>query len=338
MSFNFTTQKPAIFVCECLREKEMENYQIIISRASSLLACGLKYGVEIDGISAGFLKNGETISISTYPGNHTISFLHGRKVDKTISVYIPQGQQITAFRLRINVNGKPEITRDNLGGIEDFSPSSNKTPRRKTGIAVALAIVFLFIYVVIKFGDDNSSQSSQSDTAAVQDELTDEEKAVQLLEEATAEFQDGDYMSAIELCGEISAEYPDTNTAAGVNDYLSQQFDQFPHFTAADLMGEYDANIVNADEKYTDTVMVVSGTVSSIGKTNHDTNLTVMLNSGTYFYGVQLNFKTSQTDAVAALSEGDHVTAIGKCTGKSGTVLLVLDGNNVMIENCYLIG
>ena len=62
-----------------------------------------------------------------------------------------------------------------------------------------------------------------------------------------------------------------------------------------------------------------------------------MLKSGTYFYGVQLNFKTTQTESVAALSAGDEITVVGKCTGKSGKVLLVIDGENIMIEDCYII-
>lgn len=317
----------------------MDGYkEIMITREKSLWGCAVGFTVLLDGQEVGVLRNGASVSAYAQAGPHTLSFLHGRKTVKTISVYIPQDQQITAFHLKINISGKPEITNDNSGGIGEFSPSSNKRLNKKNGIAITLAVVFLFVYAFIKFGGDTPSPSSQNDTAATQENLTDEEKAVQLLKEATAEFQDGDYMSAIELCNEVSTEYPETDIAAGVNDYLALQFGQFPHFTATDLMSEYDANIVSADEKYTNTIMVVSGTVSSIGKTNHDTNLTVMLNSNTYFYGVQLNFKISQTDAVAALSEGDQVTAIGKCTGKSGTVFLVLDGNNVMIENCYLIG
>ena len=102
-------------------------------------------------------------------------------------------------------------------------------------------------------------------------------------------------------------------------------------------MGEYEANVVKADETYSNTVMVVSGTVSSIRKTNGDSNLTVLLKSGSYFHSVQLNFKKSQTDAIAALNVGDSIEVVGKCTGQSGKVLLFIDGDNVMIENCYII-
>lgn len=181
----------------------------------------------------------------------------------------------------------------------------------------------------------NSSSSPKSSEAAV--ELTDEEKAQSRLEDATSEFADGDYMSAIDICEEIKETYPNTKTTNSMDAYLQEQYGTFPEYTAKALMSEYEANVVNADKEYNDVVMVVTGTVSSIGKTNGDRNLTVILNSGTYFSGVQLNFKTSQEDAVAALREGDTVKALGKCTGQSGTVLLVIDGKNVMIENCVII-
>lgn len=315
----------------------MEHHQIIISRANSLIGCGIKYGVEIDGIYVGFLKNGETIDIPTEPGSHIISFLRGRKIEKEISFRIPKEQEITAFSFKINANGKPEITRDNRGGIEEFSSYPNKVQKKRSKMAIALAVTFIFVYLVITFGEDASPSTSQNEYVAPQEGLTDEEKAVNLLNEATENFLDGKYMSAISVCDQISAEFPETETASNIKEYLSEQFAQFPHFSASELMRAYDENIVNADEQYTDTIMVVSGTVSSIGKTNGDTNLTVLLESGTYFYGVQLNFDTSQTDSIATLSEGDNVTAIGKCTGKSGKLLLVIDGNNVMIENCYII-
>lgn len=201
---------------------------------------------------------------------------------------------------------------------------------------VAIFAAFVVVLSVLPDTDDPSSPSSPN-MSETQPELTDEEKAIGQLEKATASFQDGDYMDAIEICNSISSDYPNTETAANISAYLTEQFSQFPAYSAKELMAEYDNNVVNADKEYTGKVMVISGTVSSIGKTNSGSNLTVLLKSGTYFYGVQLNFKKSQTDAVAALAEGDNITAIGKCTGQSGKVLLVLDGDNVMIENCYII-
>lgn len=216
-----------------------------------------------------------------------------------------------------------------------------KKGKKQLRFDIVRVVVVFAAFIVFSLGlpsnTDAPSPTSSPNTSETQPELTDEEKAASQLEKATASFQDGDYMDAIEICSSISADYPNTETVANISAYLTEQFSQFPSFSATELIAAYDDNIVNADKEYTDTVMLVSGTVSSIDKTNSGSNLAVMLKSGTYFYGVQLNFKKSQTDAVAALSEGDNITVIGKCSGKSGKVLLVFDGDNVMIENCYII-
>lgn len=218
------------------------------------------------------------------------------------------------------------------------------TPNKNNFSALVAALclyglVLVFIVTSINGSEDNDSSNRKSDTlsGSQYSELTDEEKASALLYDAAAEFKSGDYMSAIDFCKQIASEYPDTETASGVDEWLEKQYDQFPKHSAKELMSEYDANIVNADEKYTDTVMVVSGTVNSIGKINNDKTLAVMLNSDTHYRGVQLNFKTSQTDSIAELNEGDYITVIGRCTGISGTQLLIFSGDNVIIENCCII-
>lgn len=321
----------------------MENYQIIITRNRASYGSALKYTVEIDGFSSGVLKNGSSIVISTTSGHHVLSFLFHGKVEKSVPVFIGPENYTTRLSVRINGWKKLEIERDNSAGC---APESSRgdipTPKKKKGplkiIGKVLIALIILIIIGSVFGSDESESPSQKQTESPQaEELTPEEKAAIQLEDATAEFADGDYMSAIEVCNKVIAEYPDTDVSKNMGSYLETQYAQFPHISAEDLMNEYDANIVNADEEYTDTIMIVSGTVTSIGKTNNDKNLAVMLDSGTYFYGVQLNFKTSQTDSVAQLAEGDAVTAIGKCTGKSGTQFIILDSNNVMIEDCYLI-
>jgi len=212
-----------------------------------------------------------------------------------------------------------------------------KTSKKKS--LINLVVCFVVFLVAVSFPTDTSEQQSnanQSESSEVV-ELTDEEQAQAELDKATAEFLNGDYMSAVDICNTIVETYPTTEIATNMDSYLREQYSAYPAYTAKELMSFYGENVVNADKEYTGAVMVVSGTVSSIGKTNSDRNLTVMLESGTYFYGVQLNFKTSQEDVVAALREGDSVKVVGKCTGQSGTILLVVDAQNVMIENCLII-
>lgn len=131
--------------------------------------------------------------------------------------------------------------------------------------------------------------------------------------------------------------YPDTETAANMSTYIQEQYEQYTHITAKQLMTDYEENLVNADNEYTDKVLIVSGVVSKVDKTNKDTTLCVLLQSGNFLGSVQLNFDTSQTNAVSALKKGSSVQVIGKCTGKSGKQLLIFDGNNVMLTDCVII-
>lgn len=313
----------------------MDDYQIIITRASSFYGCAIDYSVELDGLPIGILKNGSTLSIPSTQGTHILSFISKGKIDARISVSVHPEQRIVRLFAKISGLQKIEVSCE-APEVNCKRVLSQKTPaikKKKHPVLLSICIVFVALIAIMSIISGMNSSGEKSKPS----ELTDDEKAVEQIDKATKYFQSGDYDSALKICNQVSADYPETGAASNMEAYLKEQYGSFKHFSAEDLMSEYDANIVNADNIYTNTVMIVSGTVSSIGKTNGDSILTVMLNSGTYFYGVQLNFKTTQTDSVASLSEGDIVTAIGKCTGKSGKQLIILDGNNVMIENCYLI-
>lgn len=312
----------------------MSSHMVVITREKAFYGSAIKHSVELDGISVGTLKNGESLSIHTTAGPHMISFFRGRKQEKSISITIGEEDHITRLSARITGAQKLEVFIPPIGGAEwDAYPRAKK----KSGVPlVARAIIATFaaiILIVVLFGEESPENLDTTKETV----LTDEEKATEHLEKATEQFQNGNYMDAIDLCNDILSEYTDADIAQNMSSYLDEQFSQYPHYTAKELMQEYDANIVNADEEYTDVVMVVSGTINSISKTNNDKNLAVILESGTYFYGVQLNFKTSQTESVATLNKGDKITAVGKCSGKSGTQLVIFEGNNVMIGNCYLI-
>lgn len=316
----------------------MSDYMIVIERERAFYGSAIKHSVELDGISVGTLKNGESLSIHTTAGPHMISFFRGRKQEKSISIRIGEEDHITSLSARIGGAQKLEVSKPSIEGADwDASPCTKKKAKIPLAARVIIAAFAVIILIGVLFGEESpESVDTPKETDIL--ELTDEEKATAQLEKATERFQSGNYMDAINLCNEILSEYPDTDIATNMDFYLDEQFAQYPHYTAKELMQEYDANIVNADEEYTDVVMVISGTVNSISKTNNDKNLAVILESGTYFYGVQLNFKTSQTESVAALNKGDKITVVGKCSGKSGTQLVIFEGNNVMIGNCYLIG
>ena len=200
---------------------------------------------------------------------------------------------------------------------------------------VVLISLFLFRDDGVKTDVSKPSKSVEKTTQTAQ--TTDEEKAQLELDRASSMFAEGDYKSALKICENIKTQYPDTTPAVNINNYINEQYKQYPAFTANQLMAEYESNIVNADKEYTGKTVIVSGIISSFDKTNHDKNLCVLLQSGEYFKAVQLNFSTSQTDSVAALSKGTNIKVIGKCSGKSGKQLILFDGENVMIEDCLLI-
>ena len=320
----------------------MDNCKIIIARKNSFWGCALKYRTELDGIFSGVLKNGSILIIPITPGQHILSFFIRGKTVKSIPIDVKENQN--EINLFVKIDGRQNIIierNDFSSPLHSFHDRENIPDKNlKSPVVLATVVTIALVFMAIVFiGSkrttlDSADQEKSNDT---QNNHAYESLAEEQLNLATTHFQEGDYMAAISICKEILSQYPDTSAAQNMENYLSAQYEQFPHFSAEELMNLYDENIVNADQEYTDTVLIVTGTVNSIGKTNHDTNLTVVLNSGTSFYGVQLNFKTTQTDSIASLSNGDSITAIGKCTGKSGKQLLILDGNNVMIENCYLI-
>lgn len=210
-----------------------------------------------------------------------------------------------------------------------------RKPAKQFFIIIFAVVMMVFMTVISMPEIKNNIEDTNSVKENI--ELTDEEKAEMEIEKATANFSAGNYREALEICNGIMSIYPNTEAANNMNNYINEQYAQFQQFTAKELMSEYESNIVNADEKYTGKVVIVSGVVNKIDKTNNDKNLCVLLESGTYFWSVQLNFDTSQTEAVSALKEGSSVKVIGKCTGKSGKHFLIVDGENIMIENCMFV-
>ena len=96
---------------------------------------------------------------------------------------------------------------------------------------------------------------------------------------------------------------------------------------ADQLYQEYDANQVAADSKYKDKVVIVTGSIQSIGKDITDTAYLVIGGAG-FLDGVQCMLPGGQESAVAQLSKGQLVTAKGRVSGQSI--------GNVLLRNCTL--
>jgi hypothetical protein len=90
--------------------------------------------------------------------------------------------------------------------------------------------------------------------------------------------------------------------------------------TAIELSKEYSASEKDADAKYLNKAIEVSGTVSEVEK-NQDGGLMVILDSGDPMTGVQCTMRGKG----AAISKGQQVTLKGFCSGNGITGVLLTD-------------
>lgn len=340
--------------------------KIIVRWQPQLSGSAYKFDVYLMNTYIGQLRNGGTLEITTGVGSYMLFFRHksifGQKTDTTFVAVVNYESEIVELKAKFVMNGNFEVRyADNAPHIpiydknatdNNFVPYVNaahgmsKTNFRNNSkkvngcLATFLTVFIIFMLCLVFIISDSSDTSDNKATQTVSTqnaEMSNEEKAQTELQKATEKFTKGDYEGALAICDNIKTAYPDTTVAVNMSNYIKEQYKQHPSLTANQLMSEYEANIVNADKQYTDKTMIVSGVISSFDKTNHDNNLCVILKSNEFLKAVQLNFNTSQTDAVAALKEGMSIKVIGRCTGKSGKVLLFIDGENVMIEDCLLI-
>ena len=87
--------------------------------------------------------------------------------------------------------------------------------------------------------------------------------------------------------------------------------------TAAQLVKDYQANEAEANKKYLDKAIQVSGTVSDI-KNNQDGNSTIMLASDDVFAGVLCTLKEKPVN----VTSGATITIKGICSGMLSDVRL----------------
>jgi hypothetical protein len=113
-----------------------------------------------------------------------------------------------------------------------------------------------------------------------------------------------------------------TNTAT---DTETAQPPQTPSYTLStnQLENDYKANEVAADMKYKGHIVVVSGTIKSIGKDIMDQAYIVIDGENeSLFSGVQCMFTKDEEPSVARLSKGEYVTVKGEVSGGKMGVLL----------------
>lgn len=117
---------------------------------------------------------------------------------------------------------------------------------------------------------------------------------------------------------------PDTDQINKANEYDKKVQGQAPSYTlsANQLYRDYKDNEVAADQKYKGRIVVVSGTIQSIGKDILDQAYIVIGGEG-FLDGVQCMFTKGEESSVARLSNGQRVAVKGEVSGKMvGNVLL----------------
>lgn len=102
--------------------------------------------------------------------------------------------------------------------------------------------------------------------------------------------------------------------------------------SAVDLWKAYTDNEVNADNQYGDQLLAVTGTITDIGKDIVTGNPCVSLDSGSEYslYPVQCFFSAGDknSEALAALKDGQEITVYGTCSGAPVA--------SVQLSDCYL--
>lgn len=293
------------------------------------------YKLELDGIIIGNLGNGGTHEFTLPAGSHILKFIYGRRCMKTVMLNIAENTDILHMNVSINAGGL-DAQSDSAGCV---TVAANEKKSNGCGIGCLTIIIIIAVATIISSIIGSDSSDTRTDTSAVSQnsELSDNEKSAKLLESATDYFDRDRYAKAISLCKKICADYPDTKVSGNMTAYPAEQYAKFPEVSAVNLMSEYGSNSVDADMSYDGKTIIVSGIVSSIGKTNSKSNLCVVLKTNTMLFGVQLNFKPENEADVADLCKGTKVKAIGTCSGRSGLLSVLTDVTNVMIDDCILI-
>ena len=87
-------------------------------------------------------------------------------------------------------------------------------------------------------------------------------------------------------------------------------------------------NPINADSKYRDKILKLTGTVGTIDREiNQETYITFDID---FLKDIRITFKKDQESKVAQLKKGQTVTVKGKCTG-------TLLSTTVALDNCEII-
>jgi hypothetical protein len=118
-----------------------------------------------------------------------------------------------------------------------------------------------------------------------------------------------------------------TNNAQPSQNNTAQE-EQYIKITASELLSEYKANQVAADDKYKNKIIEVSGTINSIGKDVLDTPYVTIGGSSDIFTNIQCMFAKGDQSQLINLQKDTKITLRGNVSGYM---------MNVLLTNCSLV-
>lgn len=263
----------------------MDGYkEIIITREKSMWGCAVDFTVLLDGKVVGTLRNGDTISVYTQDGPHTLLFQKGKKIDCSVSILIsPEDKvwvvntEISGFHLAVDSQYASNTTEATAFDRENSPRKQAK--RSKGNVAFAVVIVVAALAALSLTFKGHSDDSSNDRPSPHQSNIS-----TQLDNNLTPDSQ------------------PEEIT-----------------ISATDLWAAYKENTVNADALYKDKILVVTGTIQNIGQdiVTKAPCISIETNDGYGLYPIQCFFPKNgdQTDLIAQLKDGDQIVIAGKCDG-----------------------
>ncbi len=110
--------------------------------------------------------------------------------------------------------------------------------------------------------------------------------------------------------------------------------------SAIQLQNEYETNEINADDKYTDKTLIVTGIVKSVAKTNNGSETYLIISDDYHPYSqVQCFLSQKGIKQAASLDINREVSVKGYCQGKK---IVTIDGkdqrlNYPVLAHCIIV-
>jgi hypothetical protein len=128
------------------------------------------------------------------------------------------------------------------------------------------------------------------------------------------------------LLGSGSSNKNTNNVQQSQNNTVQEE--QYIKITASELLSEYKANQVAADDKYKNKIIEVSGTINSIGKDILDTPYVTIGGSSDVFTNIQCMFAKDDQSQLINLQKDTKITLKGKVSGYM---------MNLLLNNCSIV-